>query len=96
MIHFMIRTIFWGIFIELPFDTVDHSILLKKIEHYGTKGRKLSFFQSYLSSRKQYIQYKQRKKTGNTGLSNIISEVPQASILGSLLSIVYINDFCQM
>ena len=44
MIPFMIKSIFWEIFIYLDFDTVDHSILLKILEHYETKGRKLSFF----------------------------------------------------
>lgn len=97
MIPFMIKSIFWEIFIYLDFDTVDHSIWLKILEHYETKGRKLSFFfQSYLSSCKQYIQYIQQNKTGNTGLSNIISDVPQGSILGPVFFIVYINNFCQM
>ena len=58
------------IFINLSkaFDTVGHSILLKKIEHYGIKGKNLSWFQSYLSDNSQYIGYNQENKTGNTGL----------------------------
>ena len=77
------------------FDTVDHSILLKKLEHYGIKGRCLSWFQSYLSNRKQYLEFKQDNKTGNTELSNIICGVPQGSILGPLLFIIYVNDLSQ-
>ena len=55
------KNYFLGIFIKLSqaFDTVDHSILLKKVEHCGIKVRNLSWFQSFLSSRKQYIKYKQ-------------------------------------
>ena len=91
------KNYFLGIFIELSkaFDIADHSILLKKLEHYGIKGRSLSWFQSYLSNRKKYIEYKQGNKTGNTELSNIICGVPQRSILGPLLLIIYVNNLCQ-
>ena len=48
-----------GIFIDLhkAFDTVDHSILLKKLEHYGIRGIVNDWFTSYLTSRKQIIEY---------------------------------------
>ena len=67
----------------------------KKLEHYGIKGRSLSWFQSYLSNQKQYIEFKQDNKTGSTESSNIICGVPQGSILGALLFIIYVNDLCQ-
>ena len=92
------KNYFLGIFIDLSkasFDTVDQSISIK-LEHYGIKGRNLSWFQSYLSNCMPYIEYKQENKTGNTELSNIICGVPQGSILGSLYFISYINDLCQM
>ena len=56
----------------------------------------MSWFQSYLSNQKQYIEFKQDNKTGNTELSNIICGVPQGSIIGPLLFIIYVNDLCQM
>ena len=92
------KNYFLGIFIDLSkvsFDTVDQSISIK-LEHYGIKGRNLSWFQSYLSNRKQYIEYKQGNRTSNIELSNIIYRVPQGLILGPLLFIIYVNDLCQM
>ena len=48
-----------GIFIDLSkaFDTVDHKILIQKLERYGINGKNLSWFKKYLTNRKQYIQY---------------------------------------
>ena len=48
-----------GIFIDLSntFDTVDHKILIQKLEHYGINGRNLSWFKNYLTNRKHHIQY---------------------------------------
>ena len=61
------------------FDSVNHSILLVKLEHYGIRGNALKLIQSYLSNRKQYVQ------GGNIKSSlNSISGVPQGSILDPL------------
>ena len=70
------------------FDTVDHAILLSKLSHYGIRGSALQWFQSYLSNRKQYVTYNGVSSPVNT----ITCGVPQGSILGPLLFLLYIND----
>ena len=80
-----------GVFIDLykAFDTVDHAMLLKKLENYGIKDTNLAWFRSYLTNRKQWIQITNDSKSD---LRNTPCGVSQGSILGPLLFLVYVND----
>ena len=83
-----------GIFIDLSkVLTVDHCILLKKLEIYINRNSNFSWFHSYLKQSKQYIRMADGLKTD---LETIACGIPQVLNLGPLLFLLYVNDFAKL
>ena len=79
-----------GMFVDLSkaFDTVDHQILLKKLEYYGIARNNLRWFENYLKDQKQFISFEHN----STKKATVTCSVPQGSIIGPLLLLLYVND----
>ena len=80
-----------NIFLDISkaFDTINHKILLDKLQYYGLEGPTQKLFNSYLTNKKQYVELGDIKSK----TLKISTGFPQWSILGPLLFIIYINEF---
>ena len=79
-----------GLFVDLKkaFDTVNHRIIINKLDYYGIRGKPLNWLISYLNDIQQFVQYNESK----SDIYNICYGEPQGSILGPLLFSIFNND----
>ena len=79
-----------SIFLDLAkaYDTIDHRILIAKLEKYGIRDVPLQLIESFLTNRQQYTTIKSTKSATN----KVLCGIPQGSTLGPLLFTIYIND----
>ena len=81
-----VRTFFLDL--SKAFDTTDHNLLIRKLDNYGIRGNSLNWFKCYLKGRIQRVKL----NNVSSGWEEIVCGVPQGSILGPLLFIIYVND----
>ena len=84
------NTLHWPFFLDMSkaFDTISHDIPIHELEQYGTRGTCKDWFASSLTNRVQYTEIRGQKSM----YLNIKTEVPQGSILGETLFLIYVND----
>ena len=83
-----------GVFIDLTkaFDTVNHDLLVSKLNVYGIRGIAIHWLSNYLTNRKQYVNVDGH----SSNLLDVTCGLPQGSILGPILFLIYINDICNV